>query len=313
MNVPTLLLSHPECLQHIAGPGHPESPERLASVLKSLEDPKLFPDLLKREASIAEREVIYAAHDPAYVDAIFSAVPASGFRSIDPDTGLSAGSGIAALRAAGAMTEAVDSVLTDKAHRAFCAVRPPGHHAERSRAMGFCLFNNIAIAALHARKVHGLDKIAVVDFDVHHGNGTQNIFKSDNGLFFASTHQSPFYPGTGSQRQVTPNLVNIPLPSGTDGVSFRKAWNEEVLPALHDFAPELVLISAGFDGHVRDPLAGWRLEVEDFSWVTHAIVEVASASPAKGKIVSVQEGGYDLESLVASATAHVAALIENTT
>lgn len=305
--IPTLFYFHHDCLRHSAGPGHPESPERLQAVFTAL-SPTRFPHLMRREAPLAGLEIPYGAHDPAYVDAILATVPDSGFRQIDSDTAISEGSGIAALRAAGAVAAAVDNVLTNEAQRAFCAVRPPGHHAERGRPMGFCVFNNVAMAAVHARKAHGLERVAVVDFDVHHGNGTQNIFAGDDGLFFASSHQSVLYPGTGAQRKVAANLVNVPLPSGADGAAFRQAWETDILPALKAFAPQLILISAGFDGHARDPLAGWNLLAEDFAWVTAAIAEVADTVPAAGRIISVLEGGYDLEALETSVAAHVTEL-----
>jgi acetoin utilization deacetylase AcuC-like enzyme len=303
----TFLFAHLDCLKHSAGPGHPESPERLRTVLAAL-GPESFPELARREAPLAGRDVVTVAHDPAYVESIMRAVPATGLVTLDPDTALSPGTGAAALRAAGAAAAAVDAVLSGEAANAFCAVRPPGHHAERARAMGFCLFNNIAIGALHARVTRGLDRVAAVDFDVHHGNGTEQIFRGDPGLFFASTHQSPAYPGTGTQREITANLVNVPLPPGTAGSTFRAVWADDVLPALAAFEPEMVLISAGFDGHARDPLAGWELEADDFAWVTAAIAEVA-ATTAQGRVVSLQEGGYDLEGLASSVAAHVAELV----
>ena len=302
----TLLLTHAECLGHSAGPGHPESPERMRAVLEALA-PERFADLLRRDAPAADPADVAVAHDPGYVRAILAAVPAAGLVSLDGDTALSPGSGNAALRAAGAMAAAVDAVMDGEAANAFCVVRPPGHHAEYARPMGFCLFNNVAIGAKHARRNRGLDRVAVVDFDVHHGNGTEQIFRGDAGLFFASTHQSPAYPGTARRREIGPNLVNVPLPPGTGGAAFRAAWQNDVLPSLAAFDPQFVLISAGFDGHASDSLAAWELEAEDFAWVTAAICEVAAAS-AEGKVVSVQEGGYELNALAASAAAHVGVL-----
>jgi len=217
--------------------------------------------------------------------------------------------GKAALRAVGAVCAAVDAVVGGEAANAFCAVRPPGHHAEPARAMGFCLFNNVAIGARHARAVHGLARVAVVDFDVHHGNGTQAAFEADATLFYASTHQSPLYPGTGGREERgVGNIVNLPLPPGTDSVGFRRAVADELLPALDEFAPELILVSAGFDAHAADPLAGLALTEADFAWITEALLVLAGRH-CGGRLVSVLEGGYDLDALAASAAAHIGALM----
>ncbi len=240
---------------------------------------------------------------------MLAAVPERGYAGIDADTILSPGSGEAALRAAGAAVAAVDAVVAGEARNAFCAVRPPGHHAEPGRAMGFCLFNNVAIGAARARAVHGLDRVAVIDFDVHHGNGTQASFERDPSLFYASTHQSPLYPGTGarSERGVG-NIVNVPLPPMAGSAEFRRGVEASILPALDAFAPDLVMVSAGFDAHRRDPLAQLMLVEEDYAWVTQRLLECA-ARHARGRLVSTLEGGYDLGALGASAAAHVRALM----
>ena len=305
----TLLVTHPACLEHSNGPGHPESPARLTAVLKALEAPA-FAGIARREGPEPAPDVFTRVHDEAYVKAIFAAVPREGWRPLDPDTGLSPGSGRAALGAAGAVAAAVDAVVAGEAANAFCPIRPPGHHAEVATPMGFCLFNNVAIAALHARVAHGVQRVAVLDFDVHHGNGTQQRFAADPDLFFASTHQTPFYPGTGRRedRGIAGNIVNRPMPAGTDGDALRAVWSDEILPALDAFAPEFVLISAGFDGHAADPLGGFRLVEDDFAWLTREIAERA-AIHAGGRLVSVLEGGYHLPALAASVCAHVAALM----
>ena len=301
----TLLFTHSACLEHSAGPFHPESPDRLRAVLDALER---IPGLASGESGLAEPATVGVAHDPRYVERLLAAVPTAGYVPLDPDTALSPGSGRAALAAAGAVTAAVDAVLDGQAANAFCAVRPPGHHAETARGMGFCLFNNAAIAAQYARKIREIPRAAVVDFDVHHGNGTEQILRADAGSFFASSHQSPAFPGTGDRFERTTHLLNVPLAPGTDGKALRAAWEDHILPALDSFAPDIVVISAGFDGHAVDPLASWNLVEDDFRWVTREIARVAAAR-AGGRIVSVLEGGYDLPALAASATAHVEALI----
>ena len=305
----TLLLTHPACLDHDPGSWHPERPERLAAVLKALDD-SAFKPIERRQAPRAEDRQLVLVHPLHHVERVMGAVPPSGRHALDADTSLSPGSGEAALRAAGAVIAAVDAVVAGEAKNAFCAVRPPGHHAEPATAMGFCLFNNVAIGALHARAAHGLRRIAVVDFDVHHGNGTQAIFERDRELFFASTHQWPLYPGTGAAEEhgVANNVVNAPLRPHSDGPAFRAAIERLVLPALDRFAPEIILISAGFDAHRRDPLAALNLENEDYAWVTSAIAEIARKH-AKGRIVSTLEGGYDLEALAGASAAHVTALM----
>ena len=304
----TLLLTHPACLQHDTSPGHPESAERLKAVLAALDAPE-FARLIRRQAPRADLAAIARVHPRDFIDRCLAAVPKTGYAAIDGDTILSPGSGEAALRAAGALCAAVDGVMAGEADNAFCAVRPPRHHAEPTQAMGFCLFNNVAIGALHARAAHGCARVAVVDFDVHHGNGTQAAFEADPDLFFASTHQSPLYPGTGlaSERGVG-NIVNVPLDPGANGAEFRVALREFILPALSDFGPDFILISAGFDGHREDPLANLNLTEEDFAWATREILAVARAC-CDGRVVSTLEGGYDLDALAASVSAHVRELM----
>ena len=304
----TALYTHRACLAHDMGRHHPESPARLAAVLAALEAPT-FAKLDWREAPAATIDQISRVHPVEFIELLLAAVPASGIHQVDADTSLCPASGEAALRAAGALCAAVDAVITGEVANAFCAVRPPGHHAEPAQAMGFCLFNNVAIGALHARAAHGIHRVAVIDFDVHHGNGTQASFWDDPGLFFGSTHQSPLYPGTGaaSERGLG-NIVNAPLPPGADGVAFRHAMERVVLPALDDFAPELLMVSAGFDAHRDDPLANLGLVEDDYAWITERLAEVAARHCA-GRIVATLEGGYDLRALAASAAAHVAALM----
>ena len=305
----TLLFTHDDCIAHDAGSFHPERPERLRAVLAVLEA-EAFVLLERREAPKAEREQIERVHDPAYVSLILDSVPESGHFSLDPDTALSPGSGEAGLRAAGALCAAVDAVVGGEARNAFCAVRPPGHHAEAARAMGFCLFNNVAIGARHAHAAHGLERVAVVDFDVHHGNGTQSAFERDVDFFFASTHQSPCYPGTGSERETgVGNIVNAELLPGSGSEAFRHAFGERIVPALDGFSPDMILISAGFDAHTRDPLAQLNLTEDDFAWATREVLAVAERR-CDGRVVSTLEGGYDLDALGASVAAHVGVLMD---
>ncbi len=288
---------------------HPEHPRRLEAVLAALDAPE-FLDLERREAPRASTEQLERVHPPDYVEAILAAVPTSGQVALDPDTLLTPGSGEAALFAAGAVCAAVDAVLAGEADNAFCPVRPPGHHAEPSRAMGFCLFNNVAIGALHAREAHRLHRIAVVDFDVHHGNGTQEAFWDDPDLLYVSTHQMPLYPGTGSasERGSNQNVLNLPLPPGAGSQEFRLAFSQQVMPNLVKFDPDFLFISAGFDGHARDPLAGLSLDETDFHWATREVVRFAEHA-CRGRVVSVLEGGYDPTALGLSAAAHVRALM----
>lgn len=311
----TLLITHPCFVDHDTGYGHPERPERMRVIDKVLSH-DLFNPLQRLEAPLRDdAEVqIALAHPREYLDAIKRARPAQGGHLIrlDPDTVMSAGTWEAALRGVGAGLHAVDQVMDASSgiKNAFCQVRPCGHHAEMARAMGFCLFNNVAIAGLYARAKHGAERIAVVDFDVHHGNGTQDIFWSDKDLFFASTHQMPLYPGTGAVSEAgVGNIWNAPLRPNDGGEQFRAAFESRILPALHDFAPDLVLISAGFDAHEADPLANLRLKEPDFAWATEEICKVA-ARHAKGRVVSMLEGGYDLAALARSVAVHVKVLMD---
>jgi acetoin utilization deacetylase AcuC-like enzyme len=306
--VTTLLFSHPDCVAHDTGPGHPERSARLTAVLDVLAKPE-FGALIRREAPLADLAVIERVHNLAYVKSVFDAVPKSGYGNLDADTVLSPGSGTAALRAAGALTAAVDAVIANEATNAFCAVRPPGHHAVFDEAMGFCLFNNVAIGALHALERHRLSRVAVVDFDVHHGNGTQDVAERDPRLFFASTHQFPAYPGTGrASERGNGNIVNVPLVPGSDSGEFRSRFADHIIPALKAFHPQFIFISAGFDAHKRDPLAQLTLDENDFAWATNELLAVARAV-CSGRVVSTLEGGYDLDALAASTAAHVKALM----
>jgi len=305
----TLLYTHPACIEHDPGPGHPESPERLRVILAALEGPA-FAALERREARRATMEEIERVHDADYVADVLRAVPDSGYTPLDLDTVLSPASGEASLRAAGAVVAAVDALAAGGGQNAFCAVRPPGHHAEHDRAMGFCIFNNVAVGALHARAKHGWRRAAVVDFDVHHGNGTQHMFERDAELFYASTHQFPNYPGTGAADETgVGNIVNAPLAPNSGSKEFRAAMTRMVLPALADFKPDIVFISAGFDAHARDPLASLNLHEDDYAWATTEIMSIA-AERCRGRVVSALEGGYNLKALAASVSAHVARLMK---
>jgi acetoin utilization deacetylase AcuC-like enzyme len=305
----TLLITHPACLEHFNGSGHPERPDRLRAIARVLEQER-FQDLARAEAPRGTVASIELCHPAEYAAAIREATPKEGLIRLDADTSMSPGSYEAALRAIGGATYAVDEVMTGKADNAFVATRPPGHHAETARPMGFCLFNNVAIAARHAQKTHGAERVAIVDFDVHHGNGSQEIFWSDPTVMYCSTHQMPLYPGTGalSERGDHNTIVNAPLRAGDGGDRFREAVETSILPRLHDFAPDLILISAGFDAHLRDPLANLQLLEADFGWVTRKLMETANRH-AGGRVVSLLEGGYDLEGLANSAAAHVTALM----
>jgi acetoin utilization deacetylase AcuC-like enzyme len=305
----TALITHPDCLKHEVPPGHPERPERLSEILKLLYTPE-FDGLLRREASLAGMDAIIRVHSEDHVRDLLDSIPQSGFVRLDSDTMASPGSGDAALRAAGAVVLAIDMVMAGEVANAFCAVRPPGHHATRSESMGFCLFNNVAIGALHARAIHGLKRIAVVDFDVHHGNGTQDTFSFDRELFYASTHQWPLYPGTGrpSETGIDHNVLNLPLTPGASGKEFRRAFETSVIPALSDFRPDFLIISAGFDAHRADPLAQLQLEETDFAWATEALCALARKA-CDGRVVSALEGGYDLDATARSARAHLRAMM----
>ncbi|WP_266159032.1 histone deacetylase family protein [Dyella silvatica] len=303
------LYTHPACLQHDPGPGQAESPARLRAVLQALDHDR-FAAIDRVEAPRASREQLLRVHDAAYVERLLSSAPASGTLRLDEDTLMSPASAEAALRAAGAVVAAVDAVIAGRDGHAFCAVRPPGHHATADQAMGFCLFNNIAVAAAHALAAHGLKRIAIADFDVHHGNGTQAIFATEPRVLFISSHQSPLYPETGREdERGVGNIVNAPLSPGDGSYEFRELWDGMLLPRLHAFKPQLVLVSAGFDAHRDDPLADLRLNHEDFAWITERLVALAPAH-AGGRLVSSLEGGYNLSALAASATAHVGALLD---
>ncbi len=300
----TAFYSHPICIDHEPGPYHPENSGRLQAIETALAAP-VFEALAWTEAPITDPEVIHLLHDPAYVEMILNAVPEEGYKALDPDTFMSPASGEAALRAVGGICAAVDQVVTGGVVNAFCALRPPGHHAEQAQAMGFCLFNNVAIGARHAQIQHGLGKIAVVDFDVHHGNGTQHMFENDADLFYASSHQFPAYPGTGAANETgIGNIVNVPLGPGTGSAPFRAAYSDHILPALRNFSPDLLMISAGFDAHIRDPLCQLDVMTEDFAWVTEELLNVAEDS-CGGRVVSTLEGGYDYEALAECAAVHV--------
>ena len=303
------LFTHPSALGHDTGPGHPECADRVRYILRVLEG-REFETLLREEAPRAPVEALGLAHSHAHINAIL-ALPSDRLTYIDGDTVFGPGTLEAALRGVGGAMAAVDAVMEGRAKAAFVAMRPPGHHAETDRAMGFCLFNNAAVAAYHARARWGVRRVAVVDFDVHHGNGTQEIFWSEPELFYASSHQHPCYPGTGmeDERGVAGNVVNAPLPPGSGGKEFRAAWEGRIIPALAAFRPELLIISAGFDAHEADPLAQLRLREGDFAWVTEALLAVAAAH-YPGRVVSLLEGGYDLEALAASVAAHVRALMQ---
>jgi acetoin utilization deacetylase AcuC-like enzyme len=307
----TALITHPAALAHANPPGHPECEDRIRVILNRLSAPEFAP-LLREEAPQASDEQLLRAHPAAYLAAIRAAAPGEGFRRLDPDTGMSPGTLEAALRAAGGNARAVDLVMSGRVGNAFVAMRPPGHHAERATAMGFCLFGNAVVAARHAMAVHGLSRVAIVDFDVHHGNGTQDLVWDDSGILFASTHQMPLYPGTGdpSETGAHGNVVNVALPPGADGAAFRRAIERHVLPAVDAHRPEMIVISAGFDAHRADPLASLALAEADFAWVTDAICRLA-ASHAGGRVVSTLEGGYDLPALAASVAAHVAVLMRH--
>ena len=306
----TLLVTHPAGLDHLTPSGHPERPDRLRAIGHALEAEK-FQHLERLQAPEAPLETIALCHPMHYVEAIRDATPKDGLVRIDADTSMSSGSFEAAVRAVGGAVRAVDDVVGKTASNAFVAMRPPGHHTETARPMGFCLFNTAAIAARYAQKTHSLGRVAVVDFDVHHGNGSQEIFWADASVMYCSTHEMPLYPGTGalSERGEHDNIVNAPLAAGDGGKKFREAFETRILPRLSAFGPELIVISAGFDAHMRDPLANLQLVEADFAWVTNKLMEVADKT-AQGRIVSVLEGGYDLQGLSQSVAAHVAALMQ---
>ena len=300
------IYSHPACMAHDTGPTHAERPERLSAVTDALH--AAFPTLDWHDAPRASRGQLLRAHTPSLLDQVLETRPNERVL-LDPDTVLSPASAEAGLRAAGAVVAAVDAVLGGKTTRAFCAVRPPGHHATADVAMGFCLFNSIAVGALHALSTRGLERVAIVDFDVHHGNGTQAIFEHDRRVLFAGSHQSPLYPGTGSPDEIGEgNIFNAILPPDAGGAEFRAVWSQHLLPAVAAFKPQLLMISAGFDAHRLDPLAQLQLEAADFAWITTELVALAKRC-CDGRIVSSLEGGYDLTALAESSVAHVGALL----
>ena len=302
----TALLTHPDCLNHLTPEGHPERVARLEALLPRLEGK----DLLRVRAPLAADDDLLLAHPQDHLDAIKAAEPERGIRQLDPDTWMSPGSLQAALRAAGGAVRAVDMVLSGEADNAFVACRPPGHHAETRAPMGFCLFGTVAIAAKHALERQGLERVAIVDFDVHHGNGTQDLVQSDGRILFVSTHQMPLYPGTGAPSETGPagTVLNIALDEGTTGEVYRRILTDTILPRLRAFRPELLILSAGFDAHANDPLAGISLETADFAFVTEELCRLA-AEVCEGRVVSCLEGGYDLDALAESGEAHVDALI----
>lgn len=314
----TALFSHPDCLLHCNGPSHPETPERISHILNELKKPE-YAQLKRFEAPLAAVDDLARVHDRHHIDFILNATPKAGHYLVeaaeDPDlenedTMLCNGSDQAALRAAGAVIAAVDLVLDKKADNAFCAIRPPGHHAGHSTSEGFCLFNNIAIGAEHAIQKRGINRIAILDIDVHHGNGTQEWAEKQPKVLFASTHQWPLYPGSGRADEQGPlkNIINIPLPRSTEGTFYRHAISTQILPAFDAFAPELILLSAGFDSHANDPLGGIQLIEDDYSWLTRELVNLARKHSVG--IVSALEGGYNCEALATSVGAHIRALME---
>jgi acetoin utilization deacetylase AcuC-like enzyme len=305
----TRLYTHPIYLEHITPPGHPERPDRLRAIARVLEA-EPFAALDRKQAPVADISAVGLAHPADYIERIEGATPETGIVRVDADTSMSPKSFEAALAAVGAATAAVDDVYSGAADNVFVAARPPGHHAERATAMGFCLFNNAAIAARHAQKSHGAERVAIVDWDVHHGNGTQDIFWSDPTVLYSSTHQMPLYPGTGAPGETgVGNIVNAPLSPGSGGELFREAFNSRVLPAVDRFRPDLIIISAGFDAHHRDPLAEINLVEDDFDWATGQLMERAGHY-AGGRLVSLLEGGYDLQGLAFSVAAHVGRMMK---
>ncbi len=306
----TLYYSHPDFLLHDTGLGHPECAERLKSIERALATPE-FSGLIRISPPLGTQQQISLIHPRAHIDAVLAAVPEHGERHIDPDTVLSPGSKNAALRAVGAVCDAVDQIMCAQADNAFCALRPPGHHAEPRQAMGFCVFNNIAIAAEYVRTHYHLERIAIVDFDVHHGNGTQAAFYQQPQVLYASSHEMPHYPGTGYPHETgADNIINVPLAAGDSGIEVREKYSRIILPALKAFKPQFLFISAGFDAHKDDPLASINLLEDDFEWLTRELMAIADAY-SNGRIVSALEGGYNLKALAASVAIHVKTLLSD--
>jgi acetoin utilization deacetylase AcuC-like enzyme len=305
----TLLLTHTACLDHVTPPGHPERPDRLRAVAEVLGEDRFKP-LTRSEAPEGNLDSVTLCHGEHYVGELRHIAPQSGMIYIDGDTSMSPGTWEAVMRGVGGAVAATDAVMSGTHQNAFVAVRPPGHHAEVSKPMGFCFFDNVAIAARHAQRKYGIGRAAIVDFDVHHGNGTQDIFWHDPTVMYCSTHQMPLFPGTGAsgERGEHDTIVNAPLASEDGSAKFRSAFENLILPQLQKFAPELIIISAGFDAHYRDPLASLNLKADDFGWVTRKLMDQAEASSG-GRLVSVLEGGYDLQGLKESVAAHVTALM----
>lgn len=305
--MPTALITHSVCVQHEISPGHPECPERIDAIVSQLKQQGIYDRLILSEAPAASLEQLLLAHPESYIDLLHSHAPSSGTAQLDADTAMNPHSLQAAIRGAGAGILAVDKVMSGEVDNAFCLVRPPGHHAERHQAMGFCFFGNVAMAARHAIKAHGLERVAIVDFDVHHGNGTEDIVDGDSNILFCSSFEYPLYPG-GYRENVTNQRVNVPLEPGTGSTEFRSAITETWLPALTAFRPQMIIVSAGFDAHAEDPLASLQLQDADFVWITQKILEVAEQH-ADGRVVSMLEGGYALPALGRCATAHVRGLM----
>jgi acetoin utilization deacetylase AcuC-like enzyme len=306
----TALITHPDCLNHVTPDGHPERVARLKAILAALEGEPF--DVLQRvKAPLADKAQILRAHPADYYDRVLAVEPTKGWAMLDADTHMSRGSFAAGLRAAGANVKAVDMVISGVVDNAFCAVRPPGHHAETATSMGFCLFGNVVIGAKHALEHHGLSRVAIVDFDVHHGNGTQDLVWNDDRILFASTHQMPLYPGSGAPHETggSGNILNIPLPPNADGAALRHAFETAILPALYAQKPEMIFISAGFDAHYADPLANLNFDEDDFAWVTQQL-KTGAIELCQGRLVSTLEGGYDLDALAASVAVHVKVLME---
>ena len=306
----TALITHSDCLDHVSPPGHPECVERLSVILAALSEPE-FKTLLRVDAALATMQQLELVHTKEHIEHVLNQVPMDGNSMLDGDTYLSSGSRNAALRGVGAVCQGIELVMSGDNDNAFCASRPPGHHAEPGQTMGFCLFNSVAIGALYARTKYFCHRVAIIDFDVHHGNGTQTVVENNKGIFYASTHQSPLYPGTGQVHDRGKGvIVNIPLAAGSGSSAFRKSVDSRLIPELREFGPDLILVSAGFDAHAMDPLADLNLDTDDYYYVTEQIKKVANDC-AKGRLVSSLEGGYNLAIIGECAKAHVFALMND--